>query len=60
MMNIKFLSFAGLSVLLTNIAMAGETVPPTVPVPLDDAGMLALAGACLVFAVRIAQRKRSR
>jgi hypothetical protein len=58
-MNIKFLSFAGLSVLLTNIAMAGDTQPP-IPVPLDDAGMLAVAGACLVIAVRIAQRKRSR
>lgn len=55
-MNIKSFSFAALSMLLTNVAMAGG---PT-PLPLDDAGMLALAGTCLVIAVRIAQRKRNR
>jgi hypothetical protein len=56
-MNIKSFSFAALSMLLTNVAMAGGTAAP---LPLDDAGMLAVAGTCLVIAVRIAQRKRSR
>ncbi len=59
MMNIKSMSFAALSVLFANIAQAGTNTPPT-PLPLDDASMLAVAGACLAVAVRIAQRKRSR
>ena len=63
-MNIKLIPFVALSTLLTNVALAategGGEVPPPVSLPLDDAGMLAVASACLVIAIRIAQRKRSR
>lgn len=53
----KTLTFAALSLLLANVAMAGE---PLTAVPLEDGGILALAAGCLIVGIRIIRRKRDR
>jgi len=60
-MNAKTLAIMGtLAVLMSNMAMATEVPLSTVPVPIEDGGLLAVAAACLAVGIRIARRKRNR
>jgi hypothetical protein len=50
----KKLAIGSLALLMANVAFAQV---PLVAVPMEDAGMFALAAACLAIGIRIIRRK---
>lgn len=59
-MNKKTVAFTAVSIVFANLAMAQAAPLATVPVPLEDGGILAIAAACLGLGIHIIQRKRNR